>query len=108
MQQHPAAGIGAEPVGGGMAERDQPRVAEHEVEAHGEQAEDHRLGQQRHGERRQAERRQRPAPEPTTIQISSRDAAASAQASLPSRPPGRTTSTASITRYMKARAKSGT
>ncbi len=30
-----------------------------------------------------------------------------AQASLPSRPPGRTISTSSITRYMKASAKSG-
>ena len=59
VEQQPAAGIGPQAIGGGMAERNEPCVAEHEVEAHGEQPEDQRLGEQRHGEGRQSERRQR-------------------------------------------------
>ena len=64
VQQQIAGGVGAQAVGRGVAEREQPRVAHHQVEAHGEQAEDQRLGQQRHGERRQAGggERQRAAP----------------------------------------------
>ncbi len=59
VQQQIAACVGAEAVGRGMAERQQPRVADHQVEAHGEQAEDQRLGQQRHRVGRQAGGRER-------------------------------------------------
>ena len=44
----------------------------------------------------------------TTTISNGRSAAGTAQVSLPKRPPGRITRTASITRYMKASARSGT
>ena len=50
MQQQVAAGIGAEPIGRRVTEADQPRVADHQIEAHGEQPKDQRLGQQCHRE----------------------------------------------------------
>ena len=43
----------------------------------------------------------------TTTSSDARNARDTAYASLPSRPPGRSTRTASITRYMKASARSG-
>ena len=106
VQQQIARGVGAEAVGRGVAEREQPRVADHQVEAHGEQPEDQSLGQQRHGERRQA-RAGRAISSATPTRPSSAEPAHAHHASLPSRPPGRTTSTSSMIRYMKASARSG-
>ena len=42
-----SAGIGAQPVGGGVPERVQPATAHEQIEAHREQAEDQRLDQDR-------------------------------------------------------------
>src|SRR5205823_5522460 len=89
--------IRAQPVSRSVAEREQAAVADHEVEAHGEEAEDQRGDD--HGERvlRDHGRKQ---------YSSHGDDSKSNHSSLPSNPPGRTISTASIRRYMNASASS--
>src|SRR6185312_13478093 len=98
-----AAGIGAKAIGCGMTETYQACVADHQIQAHGQQPKDQSFGQERHGEDWQSERRRRQQDRREKEQ----PPAAHRQASRPSRPPGLITSTRSMSRYIAAIAKSG-
>ena len=58
LRENEGRGIGAETIGGGMAERIEPAIAHHQVEAHGEKPEDQRLDQDGQRILRQHERQQ--------------------------------------------------
>ena len=108
LQEEPA-GVGAEAVERGMPERDHPRVAQEQIEGHGEEPHDQDLGRQQqievrkrqrdqheHGGQQQAQRRRIPAHWP-----------AQRARGLPRSPHGRVTSTTTISTYTKTSANRG-
>ena len=97
VNQDQAGRIGAQAVGRGMPEREQAAIAHHEIEAHGEEAEDQRRDDHRQRVLRDHEGQRDPQ---------QGDNSKTDHSSLPSNPPGRTMSTASIRRYMNASASS--